>query len=167
MSSKRAIYQAVFPAAAETSAPTPTATPLVDTGSFDSHGNQSQDHDSEDVAAQRIQWQRAWHAATSFLSLPRSGISLKDATQGGEAVQKYWMQPCSSAVSEAIQLLVRNATSSIAFGFQDDSARLLDWYAQEVTGHYVEFQLALIIKVRTLDLSYRSRAEHYRFLMSQ
>jgi hypothetical protein len=148
MSGRKAIYHAVFPIAEDADTPTPTATPVVDTGSFDVRGGASQDRDSNDVAAQRIRWERAWHTATSHLTLPSVSVALKDLVQGNEdALQKTWLRPGSGSVAEAVAFILRSAAPFTASKVHDGTRRLVDWYTQEVTGHFVEHQLPAIRKV--------------------
>ena len=143
MAARKRLFEAVFPAPTQKSLPTPQATPLIGTGSFvTSFGDDS----LEDSAAEGILWERAWHHATTFLSLPSRPITLEEVSQSKEVIRSRWLKECSPSTADAVALVLAQRPSGIQP--EDD---LLSWYTQEVRRHYIECQLRVILNVLARD----------------
>lgn len=145
------IFAAVFPPASDAAIPTPAATPVLNSSGFfgDAFGSQPTPQSSfETGAAEQIQWDRAWHTATSFLVLADEPIRTE---LDEETLRERWIKPCTMEVRRALEYVV----SSESRGRQLRSGRheedLVRWYFEEVVlGHYVAFVLPGLIKVMLL-----------------
>ncbi|KAI9788569.1 MAG: hypothetical protein M1816_006818 [Peltula sp. TS41687] len=125
----RRIFSAVFPTSAYSSTqPTPLATPetrFVAPGqTFGGHSQQTLglERSASDPITQQIHWDRAWHLATSFLSL-----------------SKGRHQAYSSESAEAIRHVLR---SGPRHGDRTDECfhgSLIEWYGNEVRRHFRTF----------------------------
>lgn len=135
MIARRRIFSAVFPLPAEKSLATPQATPLIGAGSSGtSSGNSSQDS-SQDV----VNVELLWYNAVEFLRLPDEPVTLKDAQQSHQVLSRKWLEHLSQNVVTAIESLLDAS-------FSTDTARqdLIAWYVQEISRHYLHFELPLI-----------------------
>jgi anaphase-promoting complex subunit 2 len=149
MPARKRIFQAVFPAAAQATLPTPQATPVLGPGSFGgSSFTEASPTEQGDPAAEKIKWERAWHTATFFLKLPDAPITLAAASRDEASLRAKWLRPCRPETSAAITYLVSEQSRGrrLRTGRKEDD--LLDWYAQEVGRHYIEYQLPLLLHVR-------------------
>ncbi|KAI4284687.1 MAG: hypothetical protein L6R35_004839, partial [Caloplaca aegaea] len=138
------IFAAVFPPPSESSLPTPKATPLLGAGGFEDSADAHIiiDWDPQDSATEQIQWERAWHTATTFLSLPNEELPPAHGESNRNRLHGKWWKPCTPEVSSAIKYLV----SPDARGFQlrrnQQDFDLMHWYFEEVgLRHYVHFAL--------------------------
>jgi len=144
-SSQFRILQAVFPSASHSGTPTPQATPLLGTGSFD----QALDAPSSpggdgDTAAENIKWERSWHAATSFLAgwlEPRAFGEVDDDPK--PRLRKYTSRFSIGFVhvQQAVAYLVEENSLGrrLRQGRKEDS--LMEWYSQQICKHYNHYQL--------------------------
>jgi anaphase-promoting complex subunit 2 len=141
MAARKRIFEAVFPSPSQKSLPTPQATPLIGTGSFVSSSFGEGDY-QEDDTLESIKWERAWHNATEFLSLPNNPLTLEEAAQHDEVIRQRWVKQHTDAASKAIEYLLSHKTR----GSKPDED-LLSWYTQEVCRHYLEYQLVVVTNV--------------------
>ena len=150
MAARKRIFEAVFPSTALTSAPTPPATPILGSGSFSGSPGGFEDANvgAENSAAEKIKWERSWHTATSFLSLPKEALTLQHATSSDEKLLSKWLlSPLSTEGNNAIHYLVSEKTVGYRLreGRKEDD--LWDWYTQEVAEHYIQYQLPILSEV--------------------
>lgn len=159
MALRKRIFEAVFPSATQAASPTPTATPLLGTGSFEGSFRIASpaSPDIKDTATETIKWERAWHTATAFLSLPVSEPLLD---HHGITPSK-WMINCPQEVHNSIAYLI----SEQSLGWTTITGRrqeeLLDWYCYEVGRHYTNLVLPGLLQVRYC-LLWRKAVVDYR-----
>ncbi len=156
------IFASVFPAPTEVDVPTPATTPALGSSAFE------EPFDSpslplpavESGAAEQIKWDRAWHAVTTFLTLPNVPIQ---TDQDEKILREKWIKPCSTQTKTAIQYVV--SANSRGRQLRKDKDDLLRWYFEEVVlAHYVEFMLPDLIKVyQTTQQERRIRLMSVRF----
>ena len=154
MAAYERVFSAVFPPPSDVDHPTPTATPVVGSGGFeDSFGSTAQPESTPVTgAAEQIKWDRAWHTATTYLSLPKEELTAVHAKQSEENLKGKWIKPYPTEVSKAVAYVV----SHDSYGYQlrrrwkkDD---LLQWYFEEVgTRHYLEYVRPGLVKVYSED----------------
>ena len=143
------IFEAVFPSDLETTAPTPSATPLLESSSFEAPfgGFQETKAPADGHVAESVRWDRAWHTATSFLSLPRAAVTRDQALRKERLDESLWVKGTSREVSEAIAYLVSDQSPGYRLRAHNETDDILHWYMQEVTEHYVKHQLSSLLRV--------------------
>ena len=149
---RRHIFQSVFPVAKQdASGPTPAATPQLGSAPFQSSGFTSSaefgsPQETEDPAAEKLKWERAWHNATAFLALQRipiRGVSDDEAAEAISNGSKY----CPQHVASSIEYLVSESSLGRRLRERNREDNILTWYLREVLRHYVQFQLPQLLDV--------------------
>ena len=147
-SSRARLLATVFPPPTSKSFPTPTATPLIPQGSFGGGATSSFSDaaaSQDDVAAESIQFERAWHHATELLSIRNAAVTLEDTRLNGDAVERKWIKGASRTARDGLAFVLERRGQKGVEGERED---LMKWYAQEIGRHYTELQLGVLIKVR-------------------
>ena len=144
------MFNAVFPTLTNTSILTPSVTPLLGSSEFafiPGFNDAEPAFDYEDSAAEQIRWDRAWHTATAFLSLPNEPITTAHADQNGRALKTKWIKQFSPEVRRATLYLISEQSQGHrlrAGKIEDD---LFAWYSQEVGRHYIGWQSLQLTEV--------------------
>ena len=150
MVTRKGVFSAVFPSATKATIPTPSATPLLGSAPFGGASFAFSDPsplDGGDRASERIIWERAWHSATSFLSLQDATIRTQDGEDDLGSLQKRWIKPCSAEVASSITYVVSEQSEGRRLRASSWEDNLIDWYTQEVGRHYFQYQLPQVLKV--------------------
>lgn len=144
------IFAAVFPPPSEASLPTPKATPVLGSGGFEGSEVQSAiDWDPQDSAAEVIVWERAWHTATAFLSLPN-----QEFPKDRNCLQGTWWKECTPEVSAAIKYLVAPDSQGAQIRRYQPESDLLHWYFEEAgLRHFIQYVRPLILQVISIQPS--------------
>ena len=143
------IFASVFPPPSEVEIPTPTATPVLGSSAFGEpfgtqHTNISQSG-TETGAAEQIKWDRAWHTATTFLSLRNEPIYTE---QDEETLKSRWIKPADPETQRALAYLLSESSRGRQIRRGSDTDDLLRWYFEEVVlEHYVKHVLPGLIQV--------------------
>ena len=143
------IFASVFPAPSEVETPTPTATPILGSSAFgepfgSQHTNASHSG-TETGAAEQIKWDRAWHTATTFLSLRDEPINTE---QDEETLKSRWIKPADPETQRALAYLLSESSRGRQIRRGSDTDDLLRWYFEEVVlEHYVKHVLPDLIQV--------------------
>lgn len=143
------IFASVFPPPSEVDIPTPTATPILGSSAFgepfgSQHTNASQSG-TETGAAEQIKWDRAWHTATTFLSLRDEPIHTE---QDEETLKSRWIKPADSETERALAYLLSENSRGRQIRRESETDDLLRWYFEEVVlEHYVKHVLPGLIQV--------------------
>lgn len=145
------IFAAVFPPSADVVVPTPVATPVLgSTGLGQSFGGfVAPASEPQSSAEEQIKWDRAWHTATSYLSLPNELITIAHAKQSEEALRARWLKPFTTEIASAVSYLVsiNSPGNRLRRGSLKDN--LLQWYYEEMLSrHYVDYVSPTIVKVK-------------------
>ncbi|KAJ9647131.1 hypothetical protein H2199_002117 [Coniosporium tulheliwenetii] len=123
------VFSSVFPVSAHHTTPTPLATP--DLG-FTTEGQSFGGVDitspllSSRPVAQEIKQNQAWSVATRYLSLARAPFS--------QISQWNLKQAPTRDISDALRYLLAGEGAQAA---GDEGQSLLDWYVNEIRGHYL------------------------------
>ena len=141
---RRRIVSAVFPVSAYVyTQPTPQSTPSTQfTPLGQSFGGLPEseagicDGSQSDPFVQQITWERAWHAATSFLRLPKD-LALAEEAENLETLDFEWSRTHPSTSSEAINQLLQLGTTRADSDKKPDDT-LIQWYANEVRRHFLQ-----------------------------
>ena len=145
------IFAAVFPPASDADLPTPAATPVLGSSGFgESFGNISSPQNTAPVtgAAEQIKWDRAWHTATTYLSLPDEPITVAHARQNEDALRGKWIKTCSADIIKAITYIVSDTSYGRQLRKGVRNHDLLLWYFKEVgTRHYLAYVMPDLLKV--------------------
>ena len=143
------IFASVFPPPSEVDVPTPTATPILGSSAFgepfgSQHPNASQSG-TETGAAEQIKWDRAWHTATTFLSLRDEPIPTE---QDEETLKNRWIKPIETETQRALAYLLSESSHGRQIRRGSTTDDLLRWYFEEVVlGHYVKHVLPSLTQV--------------------
>lgn len=143
------IFASVFPPPSEVDVPTPTATPILGSSGFgepfgSQHTNASQPS-TETGAAEQIKWDRAWHTATTFLSLRDELIH---AEQEEETLKRRWIKPADLETQKALAYLLSESSHGRQIRNDSDTDDLLRWYFEEVVlEHYVKHVLPSLVQI--------------------
>ncbi|KAI9760787.1 MAG: hypothetical protein M4579_001417 [Chaenotheca gracillima] len=141
--SRKKIFASVFPSSPLASeSPTPVATPnpsFVAAGQAfgvlpEPTANPRQA--ALNVASERAKWNRAWHALTTFLSLPQAPIPA-DLVSG--QVPKQWQKRASLEVHSAFDTVLSQNPSADGNSRALSQHSILEWYSNEVRRHYLTF----------------------------
>lgn len=144
------IFTAVFPPPSEASLPTPKATPVLDTGTFEGTPEAHLDIDWEpqDSATEQVQWERAWHTATTFLSLPKEELPSAHGKENKNRLHGKWWKSCTPEISAAIKYLVSPDSRGLLLRQNQKQHDLLHWYFEEVgLRHYIHFVRPPLLQV--------------------
>ena len=145
------IFASVFPPPSEADVPTPTATPILGSSGFgepfgSQHTNVSQSG-LETGAAEQIKWDRAWHTATTFLSLRDEPINTE---QDKETLTSRWVKPADLETQKALAYLLSENSHGRQIRRGSDTDDLLRWYFEEVVlEHYVKHVSPGLVQVIT------------------
>ena len=143
------IFASVFPPPSEVEIPTPTVTPILGSSAFgepfgSQHTNASQSG-TETGAAEQIKWDRAWHTATTFLSLRDEPIYTE---QDEETLKSRWIKHADPETQKALEYLLSESSRGRQIRRGSDTDDLLRWYFEEVVlEHYVKHVLPGLIQV--------------------
>lgn len=141
------IFASVFPPPSEAAIPTPAATPVLGSSSFgESFGTQSVSQPSVEIgAAEQIKWDRAWHTATVYLSLPDEPI---EADQDEEGLKGRWMKHITPEVQTSLLYLLSEDSRGRQIRKHQNADDLLRWYFEEVVlVHYLKHVLPHLVDV--------------------
>ena len=144
------MFAAVFPPAADVVLPTPAATPVLgSSGIGESFGGPTAPRpEPETSAEEQIKWDRAWHTATTYLSLPSEVISIVQAKQSEETLKAKWLKPFTPGIANAISYLVSHESRGFQLRKSILKDNLLQWYYEEVgCRHYLDCVRPSLIKV--------------------
>ncbi|KAI9781179.1 MAG: hypothetical protein M1839_006287 [Geoglossum umbratile] len=149
MQSRKRIFSSVFPDSSSTfTTPTPVATPVT---SFVAPGQSfggpqtepppsSTQSPSSSFIAEHVKWHRAWHTATSFLSLPGESITFRTASLDPSILQATWTKQLYPEALEATKYLLYISKQPPSDGLSG-SDDIVDWYIHEVRVHFLTFVL--------------------------
>ena len=143
------IFASVFPPPSEIEVPTPTATPILGSSAFGEPFGSQQTNTSqlgtETGAAEQIKWDRAWHTATTFLSLRDGPVHTE---QDGENLKSIWIKPAEPETQRALAYLLSEGSRGRQIRRGSDTDDLLRWYFEEVLlVHYVKHVLPSLNQV--------------------
>lgn len=155
---RKRIFFTVFPVSAYASTqPTPLTSPETRfTGPGQPFGGHSNEPTSRLVdpslahVADDVRWDRAWHLATSFLSLSGVHIPVQDNHEGGRALPQRWGAETPPREKQAMQYVLRPAPSLQEQVEEVYDGRLLDWYMNEIRRHFVIEARPLLLSVCAL-----------------
>ncbi|MCJ1381604.1 hypothetical protein MMC17_004715 [Xylographa soralifera] len=149
MASRKRVFHAVFPSPSQASVPTPSSTPQLGSAAFAGSSFSLPDVNlTQDVATERIRWERSWHSATAFLSLPHVPIPVANIIQNKtSSLSGEWIKALTPEVSSSISYLVSEQSEGHRLRRDKKEDDLLEWYAQEVERHYSRFQLPSLLKI--------------------
>ena len=169
MAVRQRSFSAVFPPSADVLVPTPTATPVLgSTGFSDSFGGPvASDAGAESSGAEQIRWDRAWHTATAYLSLPDKPITAAQATQDDASLRAQWIKPFTAEVANAVSYLLSEDSFGRQLRRHSTRDNLLEWYYEEIgSRHYVDYVRPGLLKViDTILLSLFRLIEHSSLMM--
>lgn len=160
MAAYDSIFLSVFPPSSEISVPTPTSTPLLSSGSFsDSNSRSLPQRPSKDAggsAAEQIRWDRAWHTATSFLTIPNKPIV---ESEGEGRLDKRWFKECDTETKKAFEYVLNDDSRGRKARAGKEGEDLVRWYFEvEVLGHFMDHMLPVLTGVRSASFITNDRS---------
>ena len=141
------IFASVFPPPSEVAIPTPAATPVLGSSGFgESFGTQHASQTGiESSAVEQINWDRAWHTATTYLSLPDEPIN---TDHDESTLRARWIKPVYTETHKALEYVLSEDSRGRQIRKANDCDDLLRWYFEEVVlKHYTEHALPGLIQV--------------------
>ncbi|KAL8860580.1 MAG: hypothetical protein Q9178_002933 [Gyalolechia marmorata] len=152
------VFAAVFPPLNENSIPTPAATPVLGSAGFEGSADAQLtiDWDLRDTAAEQVQWERAWHTATAFLSLPNEHLPpLKDSNDLSRQHIK-WRKKCTPDIAAALKYIVSLDSQGARLRRGQKQHDLLQWYFEEAgLRHFVQHVRPRILQLlEDMDTEY-------------
>ena len=140
------IFKSVFPPPSDIDLPTPDVTPLLPSSNTFEELTSSQPKSRKSLeqpkggAAEQIKWDRAWHNATAFLSLPPGPISAADE----EKVKQDWCRVADTETKRALEYLLDENSKGRRLRAAKDggsgSEDLLRWYFEtQIVGHFMDY----------------------------
>ncbi|KAI9823591.1 MAG: hypothetical protein M1832_002372 [Thelocarpon impressellum] len=145
---RRQVFSSVFPVSTSiTTPPTPLATPdpsfvlpgqsfggpTVGATSF------ADARPPSSAAEERIRWDRAWHTATSSLSLPKESVSLRQPDVQDADLYSRWFGGCPPGAVNAIACVLSSTAGGDGASGPGDDRDLIEWYTNEVRGHFLMY----------------------------
>ncbi|KAH0558722.1 hypothetical protein GP486_004631 [Trichoglossum hirsutum] len=146
MQSRKRIFSSVFPDSSSVyTIPTPVATPVASFitpgqsfGGAQTESQTSTQSPTSSFVAEHIRWNRAWHTATGFLSLPDEPITFRTIDQSPTLLRATWKRQPQPETLEAIKYLLFNSKQNSSDGMSSGDD-LVDWYTYEVRRHFLTF----------------------------
>lgn len=139
------VFAAVFPP------PSEPPTPRIGTGGFEG-APQAQfaiDWFPRDSATEKTQWERAWHIATTFLSLPSEQLPKINSTRSIDKLHGTWWKTCTPQIEASIRYLISPKSRGVLLRQGQPQHDLLQWYFEEIgLRHFVHHVRPAILKVR-------------------
>ncbi|KAL8805419.1 MAG: hypothetical protein Q9182_001985 [Xanthomendoza sp. 2 TL-2023] len=136
------IFAAVFPPPNEASIPTPVATPVLGSAGFEgsTEAQSTIDWDLKDTAAEQIQWERAWHTATAFLSLPNEQLPPINDRHDLNRLHGKWWKKCTPDIAAALRYLLSPESQGARLRRDQKQHDLVQWYFEEAgLRHFVQY----------------------------
>ncbi|KAL8763509.1 MAG: hypothetical protein Q9184_000721 [Pyrenodesmia sp. 2 TL-2023] len=143
------VFASVFPPPSDTSIPTPKATPVLGTGGFEGSGEAQLDidWDPQDSATEQVQWERAWHTATEFLSLPNEELPPVYGESNRSRLHGKWWKKFTPDVSTALRYLLSPDSRGFILRKNEKQYDLLHWYFGEVgLRHFIQYVRPQVLK---------------------
>lgn len=150
MAAYERIFAAVFPPSADAVVPTPAASPVFGSPELGRSfgGFVISSPEPQNSAEEQIKWDRAWHTATSYLSLPNELITIAHAKQSEDALKARWLKPFRAETANAVSYIVSSESQGRKLRKGPFRDNLLQWHFEEVVSrHYVDYVLPTVTKV--------------------
>ncbi|KAL8679931.1 MAG: hypothetical protein Q9186_003845 [Xanthomendoza sp. 1 TL-2023] len=143
-------FAAVFPPPNEASIPTPVATPVLGSAGFEGSTEAQPviDWDLKDIAAEQIQWERAWHTATAFLSLPNEQLPPINDRNDLNRLHGKWWKKCTPDIVAALRYVVSPDSQGARLRRDQKQHNLAQWYFEEAgLRHFVQYVRPQILQL--------------------
>lgn len=136
LAARAAVFQNVFPSTSDASNITPQATPVLAQESFDQPRGPDATLNTtfSDAASESVGWERAWHAATSFL--------LEKLQVPGSA------KACSNELQTALEYLRSPKSVGWRLRRSNKADDLLWWYSQAMQDQFLQHHGLALRRVR-------------------
>lgn len=153
MAGHKRVFDSVFPSSRLTDLnPTPAATPVLGQTDFgQSFGGppvssiSPSSIEASEVYPEQVVWDRAWHSATSFLTLPRRDFVLQKQQRDLDAFAAHYNKPTKNAV-DAIRYVISNGPAEQG----TERKSLVVWYRDHVRGHFLAYSKKPLLRVRSM-----------------
>jgi anaphase-promoting complex subunit 2 len=157
MRGRKRVFDSVFPSSRlKGLAPTPSATPVLGQTEFgqsfggpDRFSFSSSPVEASDAYPEQVIWDRAWHTATSFLTLPGLDFLQLAREQLDSFAARY--SKVSKNTLESIQY-VASKRAEQSPGQKSDRENLMDWYSDHVQRHFLAYSKPSILQVSSVHL---------------
>ncbi|OJD22289.1 hypothetical protein ACJ73_06366 [Blastomyces percursus] len=178
--SRKRVFDSVFPPAPLSNiSPTPVSSPVQSFTrpgeTFDSGYSQQGAHRSSEpeYVPEQVTWDRAWHTATSFLSIPdegfrNSGDGDDDETRDEETLLRRWAKgPPPQLVSDSLFYVGADSSPGRALRQASKEDDVKEWYLTEMRRHFLtNFQNFLVarLKIRNQPDTLLKLVRYLRFI---
>jgi anaphase-promoting complex subunit 2 len=156
MAGRKRVFDSVFPSSRlKDLAPTPSATPVLGQTEFSQSfgGPLSSPYSQSPIEAldaypEQIVWDRAWHSATSFLTLPGRDFVGQTLQRDLDAFTAHYNKP-SKGVTESIHYVASNQCADRAQEPNRKHESIVEWYTDHVRGHFLAYSKPSLLRVST------------------
>lgn len=150
MAERKRVFDSVFPSSRlKDLAPTPAATPVLaqtEFGqSFGSPASLTISHspiEASEAYPEQVIWDRAWHSATCFLTLPRKDFVTHSQPQDLDAFAAHY-----NKVSKSLSQSIRYVVSKQAAEQKTERESIRDWYTDHVREHFLAYSKSSLLRV--------------------
>ncbi len=151
MAGRKRVFDSVFPSSCLMDlAPTPATTPVLGQTEFgQSFGGPIFLPTSQEASTtypEQIIWDRAWHAATSFLALPERSFMERGDRRYLDTLAAHYNKVPKDAI-ESIRYIILKHQEERALEQRIEHESLLDWYTNHVRGHFLAHCKASLLRV--------------------
>jgi anaphase-promoting complex subunit 2 len=150
MAGRRRVFDSVFPSSRlKDLAPTPV---LAQTGFVQSFGGpamspiSSSPNEPLNAYPEQVIWDRAWHSATSFLSLPGRNLVEQRRQQDLESLAAHYNKPSKDAAA-SIRYVISHQRAEGARDRQTGHENIIEWYTDHVRGHFLAYSKPFLLRV--------------------
>ncbi|KAK2807290.1 hypothetical protein FQN50_005444 [Emmonsiellopsis sp. PD_5] len=145
---RKRVFDSIFPPAPLSNiSPTPISSPVQSfSGVGEPSGSTQQSPHrawDQEIVPEQVTWDRAWHTATAFLSIPNgrfriNGVNDNDDARDDETLLRRWAKnPPSQAVSESLFYVGADTSPGrqLRDGLKEND--LKEWYMSETRRHFL------------------------------
>ncbi len=154
MAGRKRVFDSVFPSSRlKDLTPTPSATPIIGQIEFgQSFGGpviSSSPHlptEASDTYPEQLIWDRAWHSATSFLTLPgRDFVTQRQRQDLDDFTARYNKAPKSAI--DSIRYVTSKQRAEQTREPKTDRESIVEWYTDHVRGHFRAYSKPSLLRV--------------------
>lgn len=154
MAGRKRVFDSVFPATRlKDLAPTPAATPILGSAEFGQTPRDpaisSPPHgplETSDAYPEQVIWDRAWHSATSFLTLPTQDFVVQRQQQDLDAFAAHYAKPSKNVV-QSIRYVTSRQMEEPARGQKSERESIVEWYSDHVRMHFLTHSKPSLLRV--------------------
>lgn len=154
MTGPKSVFHSVFPSSRlKDLAPTPAATPVLDQTEFGQSFGEPipasiplSPSEGSGAYPEQVIWDRAWHSATSFLSLPGRDFVSQRQQQELNAFRAHYSKGPRNAI-DSIRYVTSKRQADPARQQKEERESIVQWYTDHVRGHFLAYSKGALCRV--------------------